>query len=765
MANYATLKAAIQQVVKTNGDNEITGALLQQSLIAMINSLGGYYQFAGIATPSTNPGTPDQNVMYFASTSGTYTNFGGIVVNEGEFCALCWNGSWIKRTTGAATVEQVTALGRKVDELALGKFYGFFPDASDLPAVDAPGYAYVGASSPFAIYVFENGVWHDSGSVYGPAEGNGEDIDTNEQGKLQFANRPTTNGMGYKILRRDKTFASQVGDNDTIYEIRYDFDLGGASVTIPARCVLKFDGGSIKNGTVFFNQTGLLGSPKILCDVLGKLDVADITWFGAIPEDNTIDCATIINKAQSVSARLIIPDGTFFVKSAIIIDHPNVIDWFGTLSYIGSETDIRVITIKRHYISFNMAGSLSCESGSLSHLNASLTNIIGLTLDTFNYGEILIGEVLNFNTGVMCIGDGGGFANNKISIKQIINNNIGLLITQDNGGWANENLFIGGKIGVYSSWDNTVATAHFIVAKKIYGTDTYNKVNSLCFIKLNLESSALNLLPVILENAEGVMFEQCRYEGITTSAVKLYGNCRRIFVSSAYGTDLIDYSDITYSTTHFPISLFGGAENYKSVAISIAEHVVINGVQAIPQSLVYGMSLSTAYGLNKYNIVDYNSDGDYFSNILISLDLYNDNQNKVIGVRVPEFTSIRNYIYVAGYETHDGAAVDQSKVLITAGLSLSGSGKYYQSGTRIAETELFVDRNIKRLYIGFRVAREIELRIPNSVSIDYNYVSHLGDTRPTTYLYPGFLFFDTTLGKTIVWNGTAWVNIDGTGLS
>ena len=35
MANYATLKAAIQDVVRTNGNNEITGALLQQSLLAM----------------------------------------------------------------------------------------------------------------------------------------------------------------------------------------------------------------------------------------------------------------------------------------------------------------------------------------------------------------------------------------------------------------------------------------------------------------------------------------------------------------------------------------------------------------------------------------------------------------------------------------------------------------------------------------------------------------------------------------------------------
>lgn len=96
MANYENLKSAIQQVVKTNGNNAITGALLQQSLLAMINSLGKYYQFAGIATPSTNPGTQDAKVFYIAAEPGTYTNFGGLEVTEDEVVVLTWDSSWHK---------------------------------------------------------------------------------------------------------------------------------------------------------------------------------------------------------------------------------------------------------------------------------------------------------------------------------------------------------------------------------------------------------------------------------------------------------------------------------------------------------------------------------------------------------------------------------------------------------------------------------------------------------------------------------------------
>lgn len=100
MANYATLKAGIQQYIKENHNNDITGNLLQQQLLAMVNSLGAGYQYMGSATPSTNPGTPDQNVFYFATVSGTYTNFGGIVVGDNEFAILKYNGSWSKDSVG-----------------------------------------------------------------------------------------------------------------------------------------------------------------------------------------------------------------------------------------------------------------------------------------------------------------------------------------------------------------------------------------------------------------------------------------------------------------------------------------------------------------------------------------------------------------------------------------------------------------------------------------------------------------------------------------
>ena len=75
------------------------------------------YLFKGIAAPLTNPGTPDQDVFYLASEAGTYANFGGLVVADGEVAILRYNGSWTKEVTGAANNDSVRNLEIKKTDL------------------------------------------------------------------------------------------------------------------------------------------------------------------------------------------------------------------------------------------------------------------------------------------------------------------------------------------------------------------------------------------------------------------------------------------------------------------------------------------------------------------------------------------------------------------------------------------------------------------------------------------------------------------------
>ena len=93
MANYASLINLIDQYITTNGQGDITGAILNNTLKAVVNALGAGYQFKGVATPSTDPGTPDYKAFYFASEAGTYTNFNGLILQAG-LNILTWDTQW-----------------------------------------------------------------------------------------------------------------------------------------------------------------------------------------------------------------------------------------------------------------------------------------------------------------------------------------------------------------------------------------------------------------------------------------------------------------------------------------------------------------------------------------------------------------------------------------------------------------------------------------------------------------------------------------------
>lgn len=99
MGNYENLKAAIADAITTNGNNEITGAVLRQVLQTMISSIGGNSTFGGVVTPETNVGTPDQNVFYVAKTPGVYQYMGGVTVGVGEIVFFTnTNNQWVAQT-------------------------------------------------------------------------------------------------------------------------------------------------------------------------------------------------------------------------------------------------------------------------------------------------------------------------------------------------------------------------------------------------------------------------------------------------------------------------------------------------------------------------------------------------------------------------------------------------------------------------------------------------------------------------------------------
>lgn len=103
-------------------------------------------------------------------------------------------------------------------------------------------------------------------------------------------------GYGKKILRKKivavKTSPknskriniledSVIKDPNTIYEIKYDFDLNGGTITLPENCVLLFNGGKISNGKLNLNNTlvyplGIVKEDVLECTIVGNFKEGQI---------------------------------------------------------------------------------------------------------------------------------------------------------------------------------------------------------------------------------------------------------------------------------------------------------------------------------------------------------------------------------------------------------------------------------------------------------------------------------------------------------
>lgn len=191
MAIYNSLKATVNANIKANNNQEITGPILNSVLTQMINSLGAGYQYMGVATP-TNPGsaqTPDYKCFYLATTPGTYSHLGGLVVADGEVAILKYDTSWTKKVTGIASADKLNHLRGELISVAGAKYtfesrsYKRIPFNAVLPIgtkIDKTLY-------PYALYLVDT----DNNTIL---VGNSINIHTTTAEIIAFM--PTTNDSG-----------------------------------------------------------------------------------------------------------------------------------------------------------------------------------------------------------------------------------------------------------------------------------------------------------------------------------------------------------------------------------------------------------------------------------------------------------------------------------------------------------------------------------------------------------------------------------------
>lgn len=155
---WDTLKEAIADVIKTNGNHEITGAVLQNTLNSIVNAVGENAAFAGVANVATSPGTPDGPVFYIANGKGTYTNFGGIDVTEDEVVVLYYDKKWNKEATGIASNDKLTELDKQVRRV---RIFGSSFEGSNV-WIDSP----MSLKKGFSYLIESTAKYERSGSLF-----------------------------------------------------------------------------------------------------------------------------------------------------------------------------------------------------------------------------------------------------------------------------------------------------------------------------------------------------------------------------------------------------------------------------------------------------------------------------------------------------------------------------------------------------------------------------------------------------------------------
>ena len=692
----------------------------------------------------------------------------------------------ISKTTEGLS-HTVYTLNEKVNDISTGKYYGYYAAAASLPAsATVDGFAYVGSGPTYTIYNCVSGVWTSSGVTVNQSPiGNGEDINQDAEGKLQFAprayNSSQPNVLGYKIIRNDATFAEQVTNTNTIYEIRYDFDLASA-FAMPAECVLRFVGGSISGaGTLTFADTVVEGDAKITCGIAGTIDgVVNIGWFGLKNNDSTFDNGAVINKVAAVFKKIYLPVGTYYITTPILLQNMEQLLFDGLIWYKGTTDDTAAVTLQGSNGTFIFKGRISgYQNTAINYAGFGATTIRGLEIQNCNNSLIYVWSVKDFNEALRVSSPStGGCSYNTFILGELVNANKCIRIFQNNGGWCNENHFIGGRLYCESNW---TASGRFKVAVYIAGpgtaSDTYDSCNALAFSDMSMEGFSTQNYVIYARKLTNSSFKQIRTEGLTSKGqfIKFVNACFNNIVEISYGSQNLinDFSE----STRFPFKM-------ESLSCNLIKKI---SVWDFKQDYTDGNP--TAYWITPDTV--FNARSTTFTRSHVSSSFSESGGVRTVSnypvCVVLDCTKVKTFYvkankkvrFVVWYlEDTNGNTIsggdtqkDYRAPCASAGQLTYNSSVYcYNSGSdELENTILIPDDSIAKVVIGCKgTFDEFSVFALGGVVTD-EYFPALVTQGPTasrpTRRPRGFQYFDEDLLKWIMWNGTAWVNMDGSDLS
>lgn len=573
----------------------------------------------------------------------------------------------------------------------------------------------------------------------------------------------TYNGMGRVILRKNlingvnTLTQSMINKSNTIYIIQYDFTLS-ENITVPANCVLKFDGGSILGAyTLTLNKTYIQDNAQFDCTLAGDVtnELFNVLWMKGS------DLGEQINKAGDNFKSLIVPQGSYTYNTPVVLTNIKQLFSYATLQYNGTYKNCEGIFLingcNMGYIYFN---SLS-PTASLDYTDGRTINAVGLEIRNSNVNKFIINKVSRFNENIRISAYAASCSDNIWFLGYIFNGNFNIRIYQQDGGLCNEQTFIGGYIRhvdlntTYGREYNLGIGGPAIDLDSYLPTkpaDSYNKVNALRFMDIDMETALSATF--LVQNAHNVSFQRCRFEG-TTKKSKVLGYLKIDEYEKLYDDllPLIDVSQATNKTlTFIPI------EGYNFSICLSRERRALNG-EYVP----YGMILANPNGISNTSRTGYNT---------MKGCIVDTSSAKIVRVR-----ALNNVRFVIQYWDSDNQNITSSysaKQYAPGGMYFSDSINGWNSwiATDDANEKVFyIPSEITRIFIGIRTdetevgfTNELTITTLTSVAVTVTRPATKGATseRPVGGLPATVPYFDTTLGKPIWYKGSnVWIDATG----
>lgn len=631
-----------------------------------------------------------------------------------------------------------------------------------------------------------------------------EDLTSEKQGNtdvLKFKdkayNAALYSGLGRVYLRKNIVTLEGTGKNvltqamvnttNTIYHIQYDYDINGQTINLPAGCVLEFDGGSIKNGTLNLADTSIKADRVIFGDnltITGKcLQVASPEWFAGTDADK-------IEKAIDVFSVVQLAARNYNISRTIVVNHSFALYGYGIPDFFGKN--------------YTQENNEECSQTILFSSVGADNSVIRIDGPTRPYVSFVIEGVSFYGdrlSDAICINTAGGPSRPALISKCNIRNfNRGIYIAKRSSATTNvgfieiaNNNITGNSYAIYSTGRSTIMHADI--------NNNNLEQNTINHIYLSSETSEVTDAPL----NGNLIIENNLLEGGSKYPVKIKSLLSCVDFKNNYfeGSQSPYYVDIICSSNFGVLNV---GSNHTANAIVIFK---VNGnVNVSP--MARGDYLEFAgYILSATNNLKLSVNSDANNKVHDVSAPYDSNVDKYPSEPLLKTTFNKQYqfngFYAAKVENNEVVQQTLSGITLSAGyytiacvVKHTGTQYYNAAGPTIdirdmlnnvslfgGQARFMYFKNIViytgQFYIEEETTGNLRIRVlgKNEVATFFSDVfiyegrfasimlphidsAHCGTLPPIlTSDDKGFVFYNKSIGKSITWNGEEWKDENG----